>query len=686
MTGAAGGERSRLIRALALSRRFHLYLARCASPRAADQLVAALSKELPQLGRADVRLVRLEPYSARTEDTPLTDGELTDRVLLPLLDPPEELRGAIHLVDASRATNADTEPWARLFALWNEKRNVLGATRGEVVVMLSSALGPVFATAAPDVWSIRSGEYVIEGNGGASRVGLQLDARTWVSMPGFARSAVPTAMAPSSRGPWARAEDALLLLRAVSPLALFGGDLVVRPWIVDQLSAPARSSEEIIDPADIRERLSGLAAEEVGGLAGGPRHAEASGAPPSVIAQRQLRIAWWQLADRRFKAAEALFSSVVERADGDDPACMAEAHCGLAVALTAQDRATEAAGHGRRAIFMVNGEGSAARVSFDLVLRAARANALVYWCLGRLEYVQQLDTKLAEWTSARPDPCRPPMSPQTGSRLLRLAERGQVAAAQGEVSRMLSPRWNRGPSRRDLQEGDAVTRVVIADLAFLSGDLDIGFGGSATSAAESLPEEHASLARRSDTAQALVEITRGNEGRASRLLTVAGRTQGSSYGELEPEGALRAEAFHAITSGLLATVTGDPGDALRHFERARRAIAAWGDIGLDRRSRLRARVTAELLWTMLQPEGDPSLEAASDLARQAEALLGDTAEDHMSRALAVAAHGERARRLTAAGSGSARAAAQRAAALAQPLGGLGVPAWDELLRIAKRAL
>ncbi|AUX22332.1 uncharacterized protein SOCEGT47_028330 [Sorangium cellulosum] len=117
MTGAAGGERSRLLRALALSRRFHLYLARCASPRAADELVATLSDDLSRLGRPEVRLVRLEPYSGRTEDTPLTDGELAERVLLPLLDPPEELRGAIHLVDASRATFADTEAWARLLRL-----------------------------------------------------------------------------------------------------------------------------------------------------------------------------------------------------------------------------------------------------------------------------------------------------------------------------------------------------------------------------------------------------------------------------------------------------------------------------------------------------------------------------------------------------------------------------------------
>ena len=65
------------------------------------------------------------------------------RVRAPLLDPPDDLREAIHIVDASRAAYADTEAWGRLFSLWNEKRNVLKATRGEVLVLLPSALDAV---------------------------------------------------------------------------------------------------------------------------------------------------------------------------------------------------------------------------------------------------------------------------------------------------------------------------------------------------------------------------------------------------------------------------------------------------------------------------------------------------------------------------------------------------------------
>ncbi len=163
MSAAAGDERSRLLRALALSRRFHLLLAYVESPRAADQLVRALAEELPRLREAPVELVRLDPYEGRESDAPLEDGELADRILIPLLSPTEKQRahGVVHVVDASRAAPADTEAWGRLFALWNEKRNALQQLGGEVVVLLPEGLDRLFATAAPDVWSIRSGEYAV---------------------------------------------------------------------------------------------------------------------------------------------------------------------------------------------------------------------------------------------------------------------------------------------------------------------------------------------------------------------------------------------------------------------------------------------------------------------------------------------------------------------------------------------
>ncbi|WP_437978241.1 hypothetical protein WMF11_17365 [Sorangium sp. So ce295] len=673
MTGAAGGERSRLVRALALSRRFHLYLARCASPRAADQLVAELSAELPRRGRAEVRLVRLEPYGARTEDTPLTDGELADRVLLPLLDPPDELRGAIHLVDASRAAYADTEPWARVFSLWNEKRNVLGPSHGEVVVMLPRALAPVFAAAAPDVWSIRSGEYVIEEDAGApnslpgtTRVarGLSRDmaiepileshkigAPALVGGVEAAFSSL-TAAAPASEG--RRVNDALLLMRAVSPLALFGGDIVVRPWVDDLLSVLAAA--EITEPSVVH--------------------------PPGPL--RDLHFAIWDLASRDFRSATGLFSGAIERLDGDSVAFAVGACSGLAIALAAQDRAAEAVPYADRALRDGDGSLHGAR---DAMYGALRANAFVHWCLGHLERAQELDQTLATEVEASTDVIRSRLVPIAArSHLLRLAERGQVAAARGRVAALLDPGPHASSPRRESVGVDVIMRVVISDLDFLTGDLDASLWGLERALAEGAPwpKEHASLARRCEAAKALVEIARGNEERAAKLLRHRRDGRAPSDERLEPDGGFRAEAFGAVASGLLSMVMGNPWDAAMWFMSARSSVAQWGDWGLDRRSRLRAELFVELLGAAVDTDADHALASARSLADQAEALLGDTAEDHMSRVLAVAAHRELARRLASAGAGDARSAAQRAAALAQPLGGLGVPAWDELLRAAAR--
>ena len=67
MSDAAGDDRSRLLRALALSRRFHLYVVRVESPRAADQLVTGLVKQSAHLRRI-LRLDRMhyEPRQPRS--------------------------------------------------------------------------------------------------------------------------------------------------------------------------------------------------------------------------------------------------------------------------------------------------------------------------------------------------------------------------------------------------------------------------------------------------------------------------------------------------------------------------------------------------------------------------------------------------------------------------------------------
>ncbi|MDC0681312.1 hypothetical protein [Sorangium atrum] len=676
MTGAAGGERSRLIRALALSRRFHLYLARCASPRAADQLVAEIAAELPRLGRADVRLVRLEPYSGRPSDAPLADGELADRVLVPLLDAPEELRSAIHLVDASRAAYADTEAWARFLSLWNEKRNVLGPSHGEVVVMLPAALAPVFAAVAPDVWSIRSGEYVIDEDASEREAGLDVRESGPMPMAAKRRSddglfvlperlleahvAAPTALASAS----GRTDDALLLVRAVSPLALFGGDLVVGPWVGDFLFQSGAGA-----------LLSELHALEQRGLA--------EVAPP-LRARRMLRVANALLAERRFGEAEALYSDLLALIEADDAELTAVALSHLAIAVAAQDRADAAAVHANRAYWLVGAESGRRGVGALKLPDVRQASALVQWCLGHLEHADLLDQMLVIAPKGGIYRWRPyvPFG-NVLSRVLRLVERGRVARALAQSRALASLDLH----EEQIEGVHEVWRIARADIEFLSGNIDSSLRELEQAAVEDAawPAEHASLAGRREIAVALIEIVRGNEDRASKILRRARHAAVQSRSELDLEGGCRAAAFHAVTSGLLAMVTGDPGGAATWFDNARARIADWGRLGLDRRSRLRAQLFVELLRAALQPEDDGAVAAARDLTRQAEALLGDTAEDHMSRALAVAAHRELARRLAGAGGGDARAAAQRAAALAQPLGNLGVPAWDELLRAAERA-
>ncbi|KYF50797.1 hypothetical protein BE04_36775 [Sorangium cellulosum] len=433
MTGAAGGERSRLIRALALSRRFHLYLARCASPRAADELVAALSAELPRLGRAGIGLVRLEPYSGRSEDTPLTDGELAERVLVPLLDPSEELRGVIHLVDASRATYADIEAWARLFSLWNEKRNVLGPSRGEVVVMLPAALVSVFAAAAPDVWSIRSGEYAIEEDAGAREAGLDVHEPGATPMAAKMRSddellvppehlleahvaASTTVASASARG---RIDDALLLVRAVSPLALFGGDLVVAPWVSDLL---VQSGADAL--------VSELHAMEQRGL---------SEVAPPLRARRMLRVANALLAERRFGEAEALYSDLLALIEADDAELTAVALSHLAIAVAAQDRADAAAVHANRAFSLVGAEPGRGSVGAIELPDVRQASALVQWCLGHLENADLLDQRLVIEPREGIHRWRPyvPFG-NILSYILRLVERGRIARALAQSRALAS--------------------------------------------------------------------------------------------------------------------------------------------------------------------------------------------------------------------------------------------------------
>lgn len=167
---------SRLIRALALSDRFHLFLASCTTPRVADALFPVLVEQVSAERGERVRLVRLDAYAGRRERGPMTFERVAGTVLTGLVAPAEEDRApqVILAVDASKALPEDDAAWNLLFQRMNERRNVIAAAlRGPLLVVMPPRLEPAFAHAAPDFWSIRSFSVVI---------GASLPADGWLSL------------------------------------------------------------------------------------------------------------------------------------------------------------------------------------------------------------------------------------------------------------------------------------------------------------------------------------------------------------------------------------------------------------------------------------------------------------------------------------------------------------------------
>jgi hypothetical protein len=608
MSAAAGDERSRLLRALALSRRFHLLLAYVESPRAADQLVRALAEELPRVRKAPVELVRLDPYEGRETDAPLEDGELADGVLIPLLSPTAERRahGVVHVVDASRATPADTEAWGRLFALWNEKRNALQQLGGEVLVVLPEPLQRLFATAAPDVWSIRSGEYAV------GEEAAQLEAMV-------------------SRGAQAaERREALGWYRALPPLALFGGDLLVRPWLEDVVvggDVESLATKTVFQD----EHVYGLPAEH-----------------------SRLRSAERALGQRRFADAARLLDRLVETDLSTES--QQRALTARLVVLAAQD-------HADKALELHHSHSLPARSPEWLRSQLFQAEAYVHWCAGHLGAAEALD---ASRSLTRIE--------DQESRMLRSAERGEIAPAK----------WINFLSITDILHSPEalINRTLRADRVFLLG----GFLTATTvlripptfSAANEGFGEDIAAALRAVMLTALAELARGNSSRAALLLS-SGLDKVKRIEE--PEMAARVSALHAYAFGLLEE---NPKYAVASFARARAHIAAWSVTGLDRRSLHRASLAIDLAHATLDPIPTDRIAVARELVERAIALLGDTAEDFITRVLAVETRRELARRLADVSNDDATAEAHRALDLARPLAGRGVPAWDAIFAATER--
>lgn len=597
-------DEGRLLKALSLSKRFHLYLCRCQSPRAADAFLGLIERELPGRRRASVKLVRLNPYQDRATDAPFERSDLINAVLFPLLNPPDELlpHGVIHVLDASRAPPSDTEVWGLVFARWNEVRNNTYKLGGEVLVLLPQSLVQMFSYAAPDVWSIRSGEYHV-----TEPVEITVEA-----LP-----PVVVTVGPSAAG---LVISTTRLLQAVPPLSLFGGDLAVWPWIE--------------------------------GLSAGGRDA----------AQRAL-------AERRFPEAERLFRGAIEES-AEDTEAMILAHVGLAIALAAQDKTDEAMARLQAAPSLMLLEPP---VPTTLIDRLVEASAFVSWCHGHLDDATAGDIVVER--SYRP------AAPIRRSRLLRRLERGDMDAVGLEVAALRYPGPalvpTRGGGSKRIAHGTSAAHLLAAEVAMLSRDLDealfvlAGAGGD-------WPSYHRDLMAHPPLMTALVEVARGNLDRASLLL--ADDIPASSEEEAPAEGPLRARALQAYARGVLAAMRGDRAAATARLDEALALIDAWGKTGFDRRSRRRARLMAGLFRAKVEEDAAKAAHALESLASEADALLGDTAEDTMSRVIAVEVYRALAFRLSflARPPSSEEGAYQRAESLAEPLASCAVPAWREV--------
>lgn len=627
-------EAPRLLRALALSQRFHLYIAQCASPRAADRLIDALETELPALRGAPVRVVRLDPYAGQTTDAPLTT-ELFDTILIPLLAAPEELRkhGTIHVVDASRATSSDDDSWARLFASWNEKRNLLQQFKGEVVVLLPRSLSLVFATDAPDVWSIRSGEYEIGERASRSLAG-----------PGRLGAAVEPAQLVGRGGHVTdranRVEQRVSTWRLVPPLSLFGGDIVVAGWLRDVLGA----GEEL----------------------GQAPHMDAS-EDRQLVAARQLRAAEVALAGHRFGEVVDRLGAIVDIA-GARLETEVRLSVAMAVALAALDRGEDAWVYADHARALVEDKPAARSGGFERRLALGCA-AYVAWCRGELSRAATLDAALQPLQS---------MSGEDESRLLRAMERGSMREAASLAGQMAQPQRARFVATRRAEPLALAPRLVAADYAFLFRGAAEGRRDAEDLAASLLAAAPRSSVPYADRARALAALLATSDGDitgARRML--ASKELPTSQFHVEPAGAYdRRAAFHAYACGVVAMVAADRNAAATWFEVAISTIASWAKVGSERRSIHRAHAATLLAAAAVEADRRHAQEQAFTACIVADRLLGTTGEDYIARVLAVEARWACAR--YAADPTAALRHAHEAIELAQPLRTAAVESWTAL--------
>jgi tetratricopeptide (TPR) repeat protein len=160
----AHAEVRRLVRALSLSQRFHLYLVVCSGPRVA-RATATVTRALVATARGAAVTLRWLPRApdAPSPEERLTRESATEDVLRPLTAPDDAsaAHGVVHVVDATGAVTDDA--WAWCFQRLNERRNTIAQRlHGELVLCVTPAQEAQLAVIAPDLWSIRSGTFLVD--------------------------------------------------------------------------------------------------------------------------------------------------------------------------------------------------------------------------------------------------------------------------------------------------------------------------------------------------------------------------------------------------------------------------------------------------------------------------------------------------------------------------------------------
>jgi hypothetical protein len=438
--------------------------------------------------------------------------------------------------------------------------------------------------------------------------------------------------------PWKEAlRDALLWYRAIPPLALFGGDLLVNPLLQD-----------IVLGADVDD----ITAEPA-----------TRGAVPLMraVVQRELRHAEHTLGQRRFDDAAAMLRRILDMTQ-EDPG--GEGHLramtAFLVALAAEGREEEAL-----SVAAVGFEEMMTSLTARSVERLLRAIVYVHWCAGRLADAASIDGGRIAWAGS---------AEEDQSRMLRLVERGDLVGAKSWLKMLF-----RTSAMKPFELSNSW--LIRVDYNFLINEpRDVKVPPWKSFRLEKSSDSLASRMR-GDLLSALVDLARGDKSgaiRASeRQYPELGRTKG-------PETVPRVLAFHAVVSGALQVDREDAPGATQWFTKARTHIAEWGKTGLDRRSLHRASLAVDLAHAAVDPAPPDPIAVARQLVQRASTLLGPTGEDFIARVLAVQAARELARRLADHDPQESASVTRSALTLARPLAGHGVPAWETIVTTAER--